>query len=68
RHDPDGWMLRDFADGPVSRLTGPFVLSGGWWHTEIQRDYYLAEMARGPLLWVFYDRRRRRWYLQGEIG
>jgi protein ImuB len=45
-------------------------VSGGWWGTRtaaaIERDYYWAETRRGDLLWVFYDRPRRRWFLQGR--
>ncbi len=56
--------------GPVVRLSGPFRVSGGWWGTRtataVERDYYWAETRRGDLLWVFYDRPRRRWFLQGR--
>lgn len=65
---PDGWLLNGIASGPVRRLSGPFVLSGGWWQQEVERDYYLAEMASGEMLWVFFDRRRRRWYRQGAVS
>lgn len=53
--------------GPVRRLSGPYSLSGGWWRAEVQRDYYFAELHQGGLLWVYYDRMRRRWFLQGEV-
>jgi protein ImuB len=68
RQGPDGWLLNGIESGPVVRLNGPFVLSGGWWQQEVQRDYYIAEMARGEMLWVFFDRRRRRWYRQGAVS
>ncbi len=63
----DGWLLLGPRYGTVDRLTGPYVFSGGWWHREIQRDYYYAETRRGDLLWIYYDRMRRRWFLQGAI-
>jgi protein ImuB len=44
------------------------VLSGGWWQREVERNYYLAEMGDGEMLWVFFDRLRRRWYRQGAVG
>jgi protein ImuB len=66
--DPEGWLPSGVEVGPVVRLNGPFVLSGAWWHQEVQRDYYLAEMARGGMVWVFFDRRRQRWYRHGEVG
>ncbi len=71
--EPDGWLLLGIHAGPVARLRGPFCLSGGWWHTgsmngEVRRDYYFAELARGELCWIYYDRRRRRWYRHGDVA
>ena len=63
-HD-DGWLLLGPSYGAVEKLSGPFVLSGGWWNREIHREYYFAETRRGDLLWVYYDRVRRKWFLQG---
>jgi len=68
RHEPDGWLLRGFEYGPVVKFTGPFVVSGGWWAgEEVRREVHFAETGRGHLFWVFYDVRRRRWYLGGEV-
>jgi protein ImuB len=67
-HEPDGWLPRGPSHGPVEKLIGPFTISGGWWHTEQQRDYYYAELARGGLCWIYYDRPRRRWFLHGEVA
>jgi protein ImuB len=63
----DGWLILGPKYGTVDRLTGPYVLSGGWWRKEIQREYYYAETRRGDILWLYYDRLRRRWFLQGSI-
>jgi len=63
----DGWLLLGPKHGSIDKLTGPYVLSGGWWNREIQRDYYFAETRRGDLLWLYYDRVRRRWFLQGAV-
>jgi len=49
------------------KLRGPYVVSGGWWTEAVHRDYYFAETPRGELLWVYFDRRRRRWFLQGRV-
>jgi protein ImuB len=65
-HD-DGWLLLGPKYGAVERLSGPYVISGGWWNREIHREYYFAETRRGDLLWVYYDRLRRRWFLQGWV-
>jgi protein ImuB len=63
----DGWLVLGPKYGTVDRLTGPFVFSGGWWRKEIQREYYYAETRRGDILWLYYDRIRRRWFLQGTV-
>ena len=57
----------DLAKGPIRRLTGPHRVSGGWWARAVERDYYYAEAAGDELLWLFYDRQRRRWYLHGWV-
>ena len=63
----DGWLLLGPKYGTVDKLIGPYVFSGGWWNREIQREYYFAETRRGDILWLYYDRVRRRWSLQGAV-
>ena len=63
----DGWLLLGPKYGTVDKLIGPYVFSGGWWNREIQREYYFAETRRGDILWLYYDRVRRRWCLQGSV-
>ena len=63
----DNWLMQGLAYGPVVRMSGPFVVSGGWWNATIHREYHFIETGRGDILWVYYDRRRRRWYLQGTV-
>ena len=63
----DGWLLLGPGYGTVERLSGPYILSGGWWNREIHREYYFAETRSGDILWVYYDRVRRRWFLQGRV-
>lgn len=65
-HD-DGWLLLGPKYGAVEKLSGPYLFSGGWWNREIRREYYFAETRRGNLLWVYYDKVRRRWFLQGWV-
>jgi protein ImuB len=67
RYEPDGWQVRGREDGHVERLSGPYVISGGWWSREVHREYYFAETSRGELLWVYYDRQRRRFFLEGGV-
>ncbi|MBK8168740.1 MAG: DNA polymerase Y family protein [Sandaracinaceae bacterium] len=66
--EPDGWLVRGISHGPVSRSVGPYVLSGGWWRKEVERDYYFVELKSGSLCWVYYDKRRRRWFMQGKVA
>lgn len=68
KQEPDGWMLRGLDRGPVDRIVGPFMVSGGWWARPVHRAYHFAETKGGECLWVFYDREQRRWYLQGSLA
>lgn len=67
RVEPDGWLAGRLAEGPVVRTYGPYVLSGGWWVRRIRREYHYAELRRGEILWLYLDRRRERWFLQGRV-
>jgi len=64
----DGWVLAGLAQGTVTRIVGPHVISGGWWSgAEIHREYHFVETRRGDCLWLYYDRRRRRWFQHGVV-
>ncbi|GAB4222842.1 MAG: hypothetical protein Kow0062_21680 [Acidobacteriota bacterium] len=63
----DGWLIRGAEHGPVVRFIGPYIVSGGWWVRPVHREYHFALTRRGDLLWVFHDRRRRRWYQHGRV-
>jgi protein ImuB len=65
-HD-DGWLISGVVRGAVADQVGPYILSGGWWVREVRREYYFVETRRGELLWVYFDRRRRRWFLHGRV-
>ena len=67
RHEPDGWLLRGLEQGPVVKVNGPYALSGFWWKQPTFREYHFAETKSGENLWVFYDRGKNRWFLQGEV-
>jgi protein ImuB len=53
--------------GAITAMEGPFRKSGGWWVRTVERDYYFAQTELGQVSWVFYDRVRRSWYLQGWV-
>ena len=67
RHEPDGWLVRGGVTGHVRDLAGPYLVSGGWWRAAIHREYYFAQMRDGDVLWIYYDRARRRWCWQGQV-
>jgi protein ImuB len=67
RTHEDGWLLVGHRYGSVDHLTGPYIFSGGWWNREIHREYYYAQTRRGDILWLYYDRLRRKWFLQGAV-
>jgi len=64
---PDGWFAYGLGPGPVQALFGPYLVSGGWWRQLQHREYYFAETRRGDLLWIYFDRPRRRWFLHGKV-
>lgn len=57
--------------GQAVRAWGPYILSGAWWRSgdepAIHRRYYFLETRQGETLWVYYDGRRRQWFLQGRV-
>jgi protein ImuB len=63
----EGWLIAGAELGAVTQVTGPFVITGGWWQRMIEREYGYVDTQRGDLLWVYYDRRRRQWLLQGRV-
>ena len=80
REPATGWlvrrMLREPAEvpPPKSAASGPFLISGGWWHVRgarlpsgVDRAYYIVRARNGTLEWIYHDRLTGRWYLQGWV-
>jgi len=67
RHAADRHLLAHIDDGSVLETLGPYIVSGGWWQREVQREYYYVRTANGRTLWMYYDRHRMGWYLHGEV-
>jgi protein ImuB len=68
RHrDAQAELIRHIDEGTVRETLGPFIVSGGWWTREVQREYYYVRTSNNRVLWMYYDRRRQGWFIQGEV-
>jgi protein ImuB len=63
-----------FAGQPLHLLAGPERIETGWWDGDLVcRDYFIAQQADGPLLWVYRIRPappegEPGWFLHGRFG
>ena len=64
---PRGAHLLGMSEAPATLISGPYVVSGGWWTGEVHREYYFTETETGEILWVYFDKRRRRWFIHGVV-
>jgi protein ImuB len=71
------WLLDTPLPLPEPGLLeqGPERIESGWWDGKgVARDYYVARQrggahqAHGAKLWVFQERRSKRWYLHGVFA
>lgn len=47
---------------------GAYIVSGGWWGSQgVHREYHFVRSGAGHWLWVYYDRKRKGWFLHGEV-
>jgi protein ImuB len=68
RMNPDGQgAISGLSHQAAGRLSGPYIVSGAWWRKEVHRDYYFAQTPHGDVLWIYYDRVRRHWFVQGRV-
>ena len=52
----------------ISRSWGPERIETAWWNgPTVRRDYWRIETEAGKHFWIYFDLRRRRWFLQGEF-
>lgn len=51
----------------VDIVSGPERIETAWWHTTIQRDYYIARNQQGQWCWLFRQADQR-WFLHGYFG
>jgi len=67
RDRDDSWSTETAGLGRIESMVGPFIVSGGWWRREVHREYHYARTDSGAILWVYHDRKRRRWFLHGRV-
>jgi protein ImuB len=63
------WLLNEPLPLPQPEiLQGPERIESGWWDGKgVARDYYIA-CPHGARLWVFQERRSKRWYVHGVFA
>lgn len=56
-------------EGKLNLLQGPERIESGWWDgNDICRDYYMAATPKGLRVWIYRERRSKRWFLHGIYG
>jgi protein ImuB len=71
-HERDSTPL---VDGQALQLlSGPERIESGWWDAElVARDYFIAQLPGGALVWIYRARVPALatgpcWFLQGRFG
>lgn len=64
---PCDWLPLPHGEGRATRMVGPYIVSGAWWHRSVDRAYYFVHIVRGDVLWVYHDRVRDAWFLQAFV-
>jgi protein ImuB len=67
---------RPWLDGqPLQLLSGPERIESGWWDAGLaERDYFIAQIPSGALVWIYRVRLllsetpEHGWYLQGRFA
>ncbi|WP_439107974.1 Y-family DNA polymerase [Congregibacter sp.] len=54
-----------FWGSRLELIYGPERIEDGWWECGTSRDYFVARNAQGQRFWVFHERRKQRWFMQG---
>jgi protein ImuB len=61
--------VKQLRQGNAVLEEGPERIESGWWDGKgVARDYYVVRQAGGTRLWVFQERRSKRWYLHGVFA
>lgn len=71
-HERDSWPLLEGQ--PLQLVSGPERIESGWWDMRlVERDYFIAQLPDGALVWIYRTRQlasnpRPGWFLQGRFG
>lgn len=52
-------------EGPLNIIHGPNRITSHWWSALQSRDYFIARQRSGRLVWIFFDRSNKNWFLHG---
>ena len=70
-----GQKSEPLLDGqPLQLLSGPERIESGWWDGDlVERDYFIAQLPGGALVWIYCSRvpvaaTAPCWFLQGRFG
>ena len=68
-----GQKSEPLLDGqPLQLLSGPERIESGWWDGDlVERDYFIAQLPGGALVWIYCSRvpvAAPCWFLQGRFG
>ncbi|MFK8043070.1 Y-family DNA polymerase [Congregibacter sp.] len=62
RHEGEDLL---FWGSRLELIYGPERIEDGWWERSTSRDYFVARNGQGQRFWVFHERRKQRWFMQG---
>jgi len=57
-----------YWEGYISLLSKEERIESDWWSLPVNRDYFLAKRDDNLYLWVFMDRNKAKWYVQGVFA
>ncbi len=57
-----------YWNGRLTLLEGPERIEDNWWLEPVSRDYFVARDPGGQQYWVYRDRLRDSWHIQGVFA
>lgn len=57
--------MKPILKGPLTLIHGPNRVSTQWWVKLQSRDYFIARQSNGRLLWIYFDRVKKNWFVHG---